>query len=155
MPTPMIDGLLRTLFRLDVRFLNGKSESMKNTTDLWSGIAYTPFFENEIGDDSRRPSVGEISGGLGSSENDRFEFGFLFVVDLGVVAGIRFSSETLEAVALNFRTPTFDGGERRFGDIDDGVVVESAQNQFAGQSPATGLRGNASILCTHNTLYAA
>ena len=101
MAAPMIDGGLRTFFRFDIRFLHRKAETMKDTTDLRAGIRFAPFSENEIGDDSRRPSVGKISSGFCPFENDRFEFAFLHGIDLGRTDELWFASETVEVVASN------------------------------------------------------
>jgi len=121
---------------------------------LGPGIGYAPFFEDEVGNDFGGPTVGQVSGGLGTLTENRLEFGFLCGVEFDGSAGLRFTSEACKAFALDGRSPTFDGGERGFRDSDDFVVSEATQNQFTGLKAATCLRGKGCDCCFHKNIYA-
>ena len=131
----MIDGDLRIFRPLDFRFLIRQFERMKDATDMFSRVFDAPFFEDEIGDDARRPAIGRIAGGFRSLQNHGFEFVALMRREFGQAARTGFSCEAVQPVAFDFRPPSFDRGGRTFGNLDDFVVVETAQDQLSGLMP--------------------
>ena len=132
MLAPVIDGGLGILRRLDVRFLIGQVEVVEDFPDIGMAVIDAPFFANEIGDDPRGPTVGQITGRPCSGKDDGFEFLKLFRREFGGSPGTGFSCEGLKTALVDFLLPSFDGGERSVEKFDDFVVVESAQDQLPG-----------------------
>lgn len=122
---------------------------------MFARIGDVPFFADQVGDDARRPAIRHITGGFGSGKDDRLEFLELFGRESRGTARTSLTCESLKPVAFDFRSPSFDRGERTFGDVHDFFVVEAAQNQLPGLKPFHRLRGNASMCRAHKESYAA
>lgn len=151
---PMIDGLWRILRRLDVGLLVRQSEIVEYFPYIGVRIIDAPFFPNEVGNDPRGPAVGQVAGGPRSGQEDGFEFLKLFRRQFGGTTGTGFSCEGLKAVGFDFLSPSFDGGKGNIEDIDDFVVVESAQDQLPALETGGRLTRQTSMLCAHAIRYA-
>ena len=132
---PMIDRRLRILRRFDIGLVIRKTEAAENFSHVGEAVFDTPFFADEIGGDARSPAIGCVTKGFGTLQNHGFEFGALARCEFGGTSRTGFSREGMKAIALDFRSPSPERGERNAENFDDFVVVETAQNQLARLKP--------------------
>ena len=124
--SPMVDNLRRMLGQFDAGFLIGVTEIIENSPHIGTTVINVPFFANEVGDDSRSPSVGGIASGDGTLIEDGFEIGELSGREFGFRTATRFSSEGSEPCAFDFFTPALDRGKGNFENLHDLFVVKAS-----------------------------
>ncbi len=90
-------------------------------------------FADHFGNHAGRPAFARISRGDGSGEDDLFEPLFLFVIERRGTTGPFFPCKSLEFAVffLESAPPVFDGRGGDVENLDDFVVVEVLEDQFA------------------------
>ncbi len=104
-----------------------------------TGIFDVPFFQDEIGDDPRSPTVCWIAVIGRFLSNDFLELLTFVFAEFAWSTRLRFSCQSMQTVFVDFFPPSLDGGERDFENVYDFVVVEAAQDEIAGRQTPPGL----------------
>jgi hypothetical protein len=120
--------------------------------DVIEMITYMKSTKDQIGDDFGRPTIPVVTTGSGSVLKQGFEFLFLHGRQSTTSSAARFSFQTVQAVAIDFLPPSFEGGKRDVESIDDVIVSRSVKNHIPRQESSLAAVRNP-FRCTHALQY--